>query len=99
MFLNKACINIYQKVLRELEFNVEAEGDGAEVNSLAKPYCGKFNKRKYHGKHQGGKKKQLKCYLCGSTDNRVARCPQLKTVVEAFQATKSAYINVLTDDL
>ncbi len=68
MFLNKACINIYQKVLRELEFNVEAEGDGAEVNSLAKPYCGKFNKRKYHGKHQGGKKKQLKCYLCGSTD-------------------------------
>ena len=97
--MNKACINIYQKVLRELEFNVEAEGDGAEVTSLAKPYCGKFNKRKYHGKHQGDKKKQLKCYLCGSTDKEWARCPQLKTVVEAFLATKSAYINVLTDDL
>lgn len=97
--MNKACINIYQKVLPELEFNVEAEGDGAEVNSLAKPYFGKFNKRQYHGKHQGDKKKQFKCYLCRSTDYRVAKCSRLKTALEAFQATQSAYINVLTDDL
>ena len=27
------------------------------------------------------------------------KCPQLKTAVEAFQAAKSAYIKVFTDDL